>query len=243
MKILQTTVLSLLAASAATAGERVKITVVEPTPVPAVTPVAAPTIAGWYVEAAAFVGRSNQDIASSPYADAPMPERVDIIGGDVTVGYNLDAQNALQLRLGYGFGKDMNSEGEAYWNMYKNSIKVHTFTFMPGYRFTYQMNDSWSLFGAVHAGLANQSLKFETEGIEANNRFHHERDHSSDWGFAYSAEVGVRYNISSSMYTFLAYEFRGSDVESSIRSSWHNDDVQSKAQTYHVIRLGMGCSF
>ncbi len=241
MKILHTTVLSLLAASAATAGESIKITVVEPTPVPAVTPVAAPTIAGWYVEAAAFVGRSNQDVISSAPTWAPSPERVDIIGGDVTVGYQIDNQNALQLRLGYGFGKDTNSEGDNLTHRLKDSIKVHTFTLMPGYRFTQQLDDSWSVYGAVHAGLANQSLKYEIENIEIN-RYHHERPHSSDWGFAYSAEVGVRYDISSSMYTFLAYEFRGSTVESSIYSQ-DRGTLESKAQTYHVIRLGMGCSF
>ncbi len=240
MKILQSTMFSLLAASAVTAGESIKITVVEPAP--ALTPAVAASTEGWYAEVAAFVGSSNQDIATSPYASAPMPERVDIIGGDLTVGYNLDAQNAIQLRFGYGFGRDMNSSGSAETGMDKNTMDVHTFTLMPGYRYTYKMDDSWSIYGAVHAGIANQSLKFETEAIEVN-RYHHERDHASDWGFAYSAEIGVRYDISSCMYTFLAYEFRGSDVKSTITSNWHNDEVQSKAQTYHVIRLGLGCNF
>ncbi len=243
MKILHITMLSLAAAATAVAGVKSQVTVIAPPPtVPMIAPPPTLSEQGWYAEAAGFVGRSNQNILRGTDNLLPnLAKRVDIIGGDLTIGYKLDASNALQLRVGYGYGADTVSTDMQGWTQ-KSKIRAHTFTLMPGYRFTCDLDDSWALYGAVHAGVSNQSLKgslVNFSGTGANASSSEINVHDSDYGFAYSAEVGVRYNITAGLYSFLAYEFRGSTSE----PRFSDYDVKTRAQTYHVIRLGMGCEF
>ncbi len=232
MKIIKTSILSLVLAGALNAGEEVKVVVITP-PEPAKE--------AWYVEAAAFGSVAAGDLYESVDSRNVLPENLQMMGADVTVGYKIDDSNAVQLRMGYSYGTADNrlDRGE----IYETEAKLHSISVMPGYRYTCALDDSFSIYAAVHAGLTNASLKFNVKDYMPGQYYAESNTHDSEWGLGYSAEVGLRYDISDTLYTFVAYEFRGCTAEPTVGVNIDLREQSAESQSYHIIRLGMGMEF
>ena len=115
--------------------------------------------------------------------------------------------------------------------------RIHTFNFMPGYRYTCGLTKDLSLYAGVNAGIANASNKFglymeDTRLLGV---------HDSAWGFAYSAELGLSYAVTPTVNVFAAYQFSGNTAKCKLRSEY--GDVTAKRQHYHGIRTGVGFRF
>ncbi len=233
MKIINKSILSLVCASSLYAGEEVKIVVITP-PEPAKE--------AWYVEAAAFGSVAAGDLYESQHPSEVVPEDLQMYGADLTIGYKFDDSNAVQFRLGYSYG---DAENSAYFGLmhYRNKVRVHNFSLMPGYRYTCALDDEFSLYAAVHAGLTNTSLKFEDEYIQPGQYSSPARTHASKWGFGYSIEVGVRYDITDSIYAFAAYEFRENEPSPTLNHDVWDRPREAESQSYHLIRIGAGMEF
>ncbi|MGN0874886.1 MAG: outer membrane protein [Akkermansia sp.] len=189
---------------------------VAPAPAPAPTP--APVVSPWAVELGVGCNRAARNVLK----DVDDQKRVHTWSWDVTGVYNLDDNNALTLRLGYAYGNRQQDLDER--------IITHTWTLMPGYRYTYALNDQWSLFAGANVGIANWSWK--DKGYS----------HKSGWGWGYSAELGVSYAICPKWNVFAAYQFSGNTANHTAVDEF-GDRQRSKEQNFHGVRLGVGYTF
>lgn len=197
---------------------------VVPTPAPEPAPAAEPVT----IEIGASYSFATKDMIDwSNHAG----KKVHMLGGDITSLYAIDENNAATLRLGYGTGSATRTDED-----YRMRYRLHTFSLMPGYRYSIKADDALTCYVGVSAGVTNSSLKFK-----ATNDFERIAAHGSEWGFGYSAEIGASYAISEGVSIFLAYEFSGN----SARPKLHTDEVWATAnqQVYHTIRAGVSCQF
>ncbi len=214
--------LSLICASSALGGEVVIIETVTITQAPVPED-------KLYAELAAFYGFSSSDLLDSTSALG----KTDIVGGNMTLGYEFDPHHSLNLRMGYGYGSD-----SATSNMWREKVKAHTFTFMPGYRYTHRCENNWSYFMGINLGVSNESVKYKASNIDRAFSAH-----DAEWGFAYSAELGIQYHFSESCYAFFSYKFRGNTAQPSHYNASNDYHLTTQAQSYHTLSLGMGWNF
>ncbi len=193
--------------------------------VPAPAPAPAPIVSPWAVEVGTGYNFASKDL----FKGDEDQKKVNTWGWDLTGVYKLDENNALTLRLGYAYGSRKQDDDYRF--------KVNNWSLMPGYRYTYALDDQWSLFAGVNVGVTNMKWRVTGEG-EATDK--------SGWGFGYSAELGVRYAINTNWDVFAAYQFSGSTA--SPKYTWTDGNtfehsVKSKAQNYHGVRIGVGYTF
>ena len=193
--------------------------------VPAPAPAPAPIVSPWAVE----VGTGYNFASKNLFKGDEDQKKVNTWGWDLTGVYKLDENNALTLRLGYAYGSRKQDDDAR--------AKVNNWSLMPGYRYTYALDDQWSLFAGVNVGVTNMKWRI-TGGGEATDK--------SGWGFGYSAELGVRYAINTNWDVFAAYQFSGSTA--SPKYTWTDGNtfehsIEAKSQNYHGVRIGVGYTF
>ncbi len=225
-----------LAAAPVFAGEAPIVTVPAPAPAPA------PACCPLSVEVAGVYGFAMGDIY-----DGIVSKDIDVYGADITFVYNLNENHSVNLRFGYTFGDECVQnggtfdEGMSYYT--RHEIDVHTFTLMPGYRYTHAIDEDWSVYAGANIGIANVSVKdafsqtvsYVGEGSEGGKL----NEHDSDWGFAWSVEIGASYKMSDNWYAFATYGLFGSTAEPEL----YDGIVPVDQQWYQGIRLGVGCEF
>lgn len=153
-------------------------------------------------------------------------KKLSTISADLTGVWALGANDAVTLRFGYGYGDNTDNWGDGE----KAKFHLHSFYLMPGYRYTTPVADGLNAFAGVNLGVINHSVKYHD--IPWGDKLH-----DSAWGFAYSAELGVTYDLSSSTYLLAAYQFAGSTATPKF------GDESARKQYYHGLRLGVGCKF
>ncbi len=165
------------------------------------------------------------DVSDSP--------KVDTLGVDLTGVYTVNENSSFNLRFGFATGSD----DTHYDDIAKLDARVNNFFLMPGYRYTHRMGEYVSGFIGVNVGVINESLK-----LKLNDDLGTYRAHGSEFGFAYSAEVGLRYRISRHFDVFLAYQFFGSTAEPGLNDI-DRAAVHGREQLYHSVRAGMSFDF
>lgn len=200
----KTIVMMLACAAPVFAGEPAAVA-----PVPAPAP--APAVNPWSYELGVSYSWASTDAVKNSSFD-----KLQTIGVDLTACYAMDENNSVNLRFGYGWGDSSDAEG--------TKLHAHTWTLMPGYRYTCPLDDTWSVYAGANIGVAASAWKLHDHGWHA---------HASDWGFAYSAELGVRYALCPNSELFLGYIFSGNTAK----------PTGCEAQVNHGIRAGVGMKF
>ena len=159
-------------------------------------------------------------------------------GVDLTGVYEFNRHHAVTLRAAYSLGArswadetEIDDHGELVGS--HNRVRMHTFSVMPGYRYTQPLCSHCALYAGVNAGLTNQSIKdsyYENGAKDFTG-------HDSAWGFAYSAEAGARISLTPCTEFFVAYHFTGSTARNS------HDDIKTHHQVNHGIRTGFEFKF
>ena len=196
-----------------------------------VAPVAPAVASPWSIELAATYTWGVPDIYQENNGHC---KEIKSIGADITGVYAIDEHNAVTLRFGYTWGGEKWALEDYVWE----KTRIHTFTLMPGYRYTSPICDKLSWFVGANVGIANASYKdtvyydFGADGIEKYS------GHKSGWGFAYSAEIGLRYELTESLDVFCAYQYCGNTAspKSEGRRFGHR-------QHGHQARVGVGIKF
>lgn len=200
---------------------------VSPVPAPVVAPAAECPIT-W--ELAAVYRYANRDLIAHAEGNE---KDIDTYGVDLTAVYGIDDNWSANLRFGYTFGDEVNKDVYGWW---RQETDVHTFYLMPGLRYTAPIDDTWSWYAGVNVGMANECVK-EKVSVPIDN--YAEKTHDSDWGFAVSGELGVRYKMCENTEFFAAYEFFGSTATPKLYDGW----VDTHGQTYHGVRAGVSIKF
>lgn len=159
--------------------------------------------------------------------------KVDTLGVDITGVYTVNENSSYNLRFGFMTGSDSRS----YDYFFRVRARVNDFFLMPGYRYTHRWDDNFSGYIGANIGVINQSVKMKYSAFDD-----YARAHGSDYGFAYSAEVGVRYSVSRDFDIFLAYQFFGSTAEVG-RNGDGDFGFSTRSQIYHGIRAGVSFDF
>lgn len=161
--------------------------------------------------------------------------KVDTIGVDITGVYTVDENSSYNLRFGFMTGSD----SRTYDNFFRLRARVNDFFLMPGYRYTHHIDENFAAYIGANIGVINQSVKMKFSAFDE-----YARAHGSDYGFAYSGEVGMRYSVSKDFDIFVAYQFFGSTAEVG-RSNSYGDDfgIKTRSQIYHGIRAGVSFDF
>ncbi len=205
----------------------------------ALAALAMPAMAGTYtvvepanpysMELAVGYNFAARDIIKADGFDTP---RVDTIGVDLTGVYKVSDHSSFNLRFGFATGSD----SETYFDDTKLKARMNNFYLMPGYRFTHRMGEYTSGFIGVNAGVINESVKIKMlDDIDGRQRYH-----GSEYGFAYSAEAGLRFDLSRHFDLYVAYQFFGSTAEPSIGG---DDGIGTRSQLFHCVRLGVCLDF
>lgn len=202
------TIAMLLACAAAPVFAGTPETVVAPAPTPA------PQVNPWSAELGVSYSWASTDVVKEVSGD-----KAGTLGVDLTACYALTDADSLNIRFGYGWG---------YADVDGVDTNFHTFTLMPGYRYTYKFDDQWSAYAGVNVGVA---------AVNFNAEYAHDEESDSAWGFAYSAEIGVRYAIQPNMEIFLGYIFSGNTAQPK------GDGWKCEAQNNHGVRVGLGYKF
>lgn len=224
---------------AATAGENT-LTVNTPPAQPA--PAAQPT--AFALELAATANFATHNILNVP---TPLNTAVNTYGLDLTGVWSLTNEHALTLRFGYAHGERSvtlnNVEEDMTWTD-KVYYKADTFYLMPGYRYTVNLTDKLNLFAGANIGVIYHNMNAKDRfnfgsGPNATSGMFSVR--SSEWGFAYSAELGLTYDLCENTYLLAAYQFSGSTA----KPTFSQDDISisSHKQCYNSARVGIGFRF
>lgn len=213
------------------------------TPVPA--PVSAPvatTTSAWAME----IGPTYRWAIKDLYNDNYEPnDKIDTVGADITLIYKATENHSFNLRVGYDYGdlsaSWMSSDIDYYYHE-KIVFKVHNIYIMPGYRYTDQLTDSLSWYLGANAGASYFKVDdFHTyteisNGVPASD-CGSASSAKKDWGFAISAELGLRYHITDTIYLYGAYQFWTSTAKLKY------EDSSTYAQQYHSVKGGVGINF
>ncbi len=206
----------------------------DPVVTPPPTVYTPPAPCPWSVEAAVGYGFAMGDI----YDDTLGSKSIDVYTADLTAVYTIDETHSVNLRFGYSFGD------ECYRGILggigrevdvATETDVHTFTLMPGYRYSNKLNDAWTVYAGANVGIANVSVK-DWIGESYGEYGMSVRTHDSDWGFAWSVEVGAQYKMTDNWYAFGTWGLFGNTAEPATCEYLRAVDQQ----WYHGFRLGVG---
>ena len=160
--------------------------------------------------------------------------KVDTLGVDLTGMYTVNDNSSFNLRFGFATGAD----DVRFEDYFKIRARVNNFYLMPGYRYTHRMGEYFSGFIGVNIGVINQSIKLKATDFDS-----YASAHGSDYGFAYSAEAGLRYEISKHFDVFVAYQFFGSTAEVGGSHDEDSNIAEMRSQLYHCVRAGVSFDF
>lgn len=162
--------------------------------------------------------------------------KVDTLGVDLTGVYKVNDRSSWNLRFGFATGSDDAGDHHNYYiGSTKTDVRVNSFYLMPGYRYTHPVSDYTSVFIGANVGVINESLKTKfTDGFDTR------RFHGSEFGFAYSGEAGLRFELSKNFDLFVAYQFFGSTAEPGLN---HIENSSTRSQLYHCVRAGLSFDF
>ena len=191
-----------------------------------VAPVAPAVASPWSIELAATYTWGVPDIALNNNGHC---KEIKSIGADITGVYAIDENNSVNLRFGYTWGGEKWAWGEGW-----EKTRIHTFSLMPGYRYTRPICDQLSWFVGANVGIANASYKSSSYAGDVRLG----SGHKSGWGFAYSAEVGLRYELTESLDVFCAYQYGGNTA-----SPKNGGYRFAHRQHGHTARVGVGIKF
>lgn len=187
------------------------------------------TISPYSIELGVGYNFAARDIVKVDGASSP---RVDTLGIDITGVYAVNDNSSYNLRFGFASGSD-----DVHYDFVKSDVRINNFFLMPGYRYTHRLGDYVSGYIGANIGVINESIKLK---LSSPNDRYTQRYHGSEFGFAYSAEVGLRYMISQHFDVFLAYQFFGSTAEPGLNGEPHSS---TRAQLYHSVRAGVSFDF
>lgn len=173
---------------------------------------------------------------------------VNQFGGDITVSYALDGNQSVNFRMGYKYGSDKFAlVGRDYITTLvsphlRAEESLHTVTLLPGYRYTWTVDEQWKVFAGANAGLACNIANVGLVDTFDARSFGKVSGRKSAWNFAYSLEAGASYKVSATVDIFAAASWSGNLARPSVRIASETIG-KLKAQQYIGVRVGAAIKF
>ncbi len=195
---------------------------------------------------------ANDSIFESSSVFSDGDQKVDLVGGDITFGSVGGSAGGYVFTLGAAYGSfdshvdsSLLPGGAGTISSLAEENHVLMAHAMVGYRYSYQLTSSFTLFAGVHAGLSTMGivptdiiLNSPTTGQVTGT----DDSYDYDFGFVYVLETGVSMHITESFYIFASYQFSSSSAAPEIKLQ-SGESIKTKSQSYQTIRAGLGFSF
>lgn len=184
------------------------------------------------LEIAGVYNMANSDLVEG------FDTKINTRGVDFTGVYRTTENHAITLRLGVAYGE----ESKSLLSVVRYKVKLLSWTVMPGYRYTWRANDTLSIYAGVNAGVGQMRADIDCSLLNYCEERH-------ETGFAYSAEIGLKCDLSERVSLLAAYQFGGNLVRIdfpgnvSINGSLYDVSFKTKKQTYNTFRIGLGIRF
>lgn len=183
----------------------------------------------------------TKQLSTSPYGKK---NHMKSMSWDVTGVYDLDDTSALTLRFSYSYGRDKFNTGfeeQIDGVTYHARETQHEFALMPGYRLNCQMTESVTVFAGANVGLANVSYKLD-DYVQSPLGRDRVSVHDSAWGLGYSAELGVKYQLTESTDVFTAFTVTGNTAKT--KTQWDGDTITKGTRPCYIgVRAGVDVRF
>ncbi len=209
-----------------------------PTPQPKATP------SPWSVEIAGSANFATRPIMRADWEE--LAPKVNTYGADITVARTITSGLSANIRFGFAYGSDSLTYSD---DGYSERYKVTDFILMPGLRYTFGLSENAHLFLGANIGIISRSLKCrEYDNFLGAPEGYYPTTikwHDSDYAFTYSAEIGLRYNITPHIGLFAAYQFSGSSAhpKRAPQEEWDDASYSSPRQYHNTVRCGLSCTF
>ena len=226
--------LALALAAPAMAGVSAPLAVA---PNPENTPAPAPVVSPWSMEIGAVYRWANDGIYENAFD-------VNVWGVDLTAIYKINDNHSVNVRFGYNTGDKSKTIIEAnttpngtFSREYAYDVDIRSFYIMPGYRYTDSITENVSWYAGANIGIANTKVECDVAVSEYNDPIGEASLSGDKWGFAASAEIGLQFHISDSVYLYGAYQYW---VGTSRPSDY---GIKAESQDYHSVTAGVGINF
>ncbi len=196
----------------------------------------------WSVEIAASANFATRPIMRKDWDE--LSPQVHTYGADITVARTITSGLSANIRFGFAYGKDSVSGWDEVGEPESMRFRVTNFILMPGLRYTFSLSESTYLFLGANIGILSRNLRYrENYGDGEYNETY--KWHKSDYGFAYSAEIGLRYNVTPHIGIFAAYQISGSSARPkySVTDEYGEYSCTSPHQYYNSVRCGLSYTF
>ena len=163
---------------------------------------------------------------------------VDTYGVDLTAFYAFNKHHAVNIRFGYTTGDDANTvyyEVRDYVFPVNVKAELENIYIMPGYRLTTPLTDSLNFFGGANVGVAQTKGKLEASAYEKTLS-----ESKDKWGFAWSTEVGLAQEVTSTSSVTLALQMQGLYGRPTFNQVLAG---RPNSQLTLGVRLGYSCQF
>jgi opacity protein-like surface antigen len=226
--------LALALAAPAMAGVSAPLAVA---PNPENMPAPAPVVSPWSMEIGAVYRWANDGIYENTFD-------VNVWGVDLTAIYKINDNHSVNVRLGYNTGDKSKTIIDAYTTPngtfsreYAYDVDVRSFYIMPGYRYTDAITENVSWYAGANIGIANTKVECDCSLSEYYDFIGRDSLSADKWGLAVSAELGLQYHISESVYLYGAYQYWMSTARPS------DQGAKAESQDYHSVTAGVGINF
>jgi len=119
---------------------------------------------------------------------------------DVSVGYNVTPNVAVELQSGYVYNS-MSKEDGVSISSFGASADIWSVPVMANGIYTYKFNDHWQVYGGAGAGVLISTFDISGFGSSVS---------PNDCEFSYQGMFGIKYLFNDNLSCGLGYDFMGS---------------------------------
>lgn len=160
-------------------------------------------------------------------------KKFNLAGPEMTLVYSYNKYSAFTLRGSALYGRHGHAavDETAPLDSELKHLGKLDLILMPGYRYTRSVSPRTSVFAGANFGFIFTDINKEhTYNLNAGGS-------ESAWGFAASAEIGVKYDFDQKWYGIASYQFSGDTARPTVYGR------RQTGQMYHGFRVGVGHQF
>ncbi len=203
---------------------------------------------GWVME----LSGSSHTAIDSLYKDSVYfgsgDYKADMMGGDIAIGYMAGSSGGFIFTLGGALGDFTSTstyhDGIGFVDI-DSKADLTMGHAMVGYRYSYKLSSSISIYAGAHIGLSTMSIdapSYIVTSPSTGQLTSLESNTADDFGYVYAFETGLTLHLSQSFYIFASYLISSSTATPELKLRT-GEEITMEEQSYQTIRVGLGFTF
>ena len=163
---------------------------------------------------------------------------INTVGFDVTALYNIDSNWAATLRFSWAYGSGTYSEIDGPGAYFWEKSEITNWSITGGVRYTAPISETLSWFAGANAGWGRTEMKAINKEVQGTDITSYGDAGADDVGLSYSAEIGLKYDLTSDLYIIGSAGVRGVWTTPNWPSGYRSDQQFSTSAG-----IGLGWKF